>query len=339
MASYTSRLVDALKDCPECVFAEDVLRDGKVVKRFVPGTYDTVVPWYESLPQKHCYEVLLEDRPTRLFFDIEYECDSLVDTLNFLLESCLIVNPDQRFVVLSSCSAKKQSYHVMSSQWYTNVYHVGAWVRRLQMFLSQTLDRRAEKLLKALDVSVYTKNRMFRVLGSKKMGNDRSLHFLNDPVSFRDTLCQCKPDNVEVSDCFELDNSIPVSRRSNVWEIFECVNGKWVSKKNRMHSKHIHMSSSQLMRPIIDWLQSKDIQVSQCVFRPESMTYIINTRCRTCGIAKRVHRSNHIYYVVFPFKQSMIQKCFDEDCESRHDIADVDPSVWDVFARESSCIF
>lgn len=336
---FSPTLQEALSSSFPCVFSEDVLnRYGKVVKRFYSGSYEKVFGWYDSLGSKHCYEVLLENRATRLFFDLELECDSLEAELSFLLETCLTVEPNQQFIVLTSCSEKKQSYHVISSLWLKNVYHVGAWVRRLQLGLSYSSNPLAPRLLKALDVGVYTKNRMFRIQGSSKMGSERVL--VSTSCTYKESLCQYPPPNpCDVQTCLEMDNSEPMSTRFNAWDMFDCVDGKWVAKHRQTRLTCLHMNSSTLLQPLVDWLYIQDIAITRVIFRPESLSYIFNSRCHNCRIAKRQHQSNHIYFVVFPWKKSIIQRCFDEECENDYIKLEVPSEVWDIFSKESSCIF
>tara|TARA_B100001059_G_C17782469_1_gene555056 strand:- start:572 stop:1582 length:1011 start_codon:yes stop_codon:yes gene_type:complete len=335
---FHSTLQSALDTSPEYVFAEDIARkDGKVVKRFRAGSLSSLCTWYNGLDNKHCYEVLLENRPTRLFFDIEYNCESLKDQLNVLLEMCKKVEPAQTFQILTSCSTTKQSYHVISSLWFKNVYHVGAWVRRLQLGLSYSDDPRVPLLLKALDISVYTKNRMFRIQGSSKMGSDRVL--VSPECIWLDTLCQRQPQQVEIRECLEMDGSIPTSTRFNAWDMFECQEGQWIAKVHRTPQTNLHMSSSKLLETLMDWLRLEGYTLTRITFRPERLSYIINTRSHQCMIAKRCHRSNHVYFIVFPWKQSIIQRCFDEECENEYAVLDPPSTVWDIFKKESSCIF
>lgn len=336
---FYSTLQGALDTNPSCVFAEDIARgDGKVVKRFRAGLIEELSSWYLSLENKHCYEVLLENRPTRLFFDIEYVCDSLEAEVSFLLQTCLCVEPNQTFIVLSSCSETKQSYHVISSLWFKNVYHVGAWVRRLQLGLSYSSDPLAPRLLKALDVGVYTKNRMFRIQGSSKLGSDRVLYC--STCTFKQSLCQYPaPASNDVRTCMEMDGSMPTSTRLNAWDMFECQDGEWVAKVHRTPQTNLHVSSSKLLETLMDWLRLEGYTLTRITFRPERLSYIINTRSHQCMIAKRCHRSNHVYFIVFPWKQSIIQRCFDDECENEYAIMDPPSTVWDIFKKESSCIF
>ena len=52
---------------------------------------------------------------------------------------------------------------------FKNVYHVGAFLRRLVLYMDDS------PLAGAVETAVYTRNRMFRLVGSSKMGSERVL--------------------------------------------------------------------------------------------------------------------------------------------------------------------
>ena len=134
----------------EYVIAQDVrLSNGKVVKKFFSGTLprlralkllmdqrDPKVPaWNRDF---HWYEVIDETKPARVFVDIEtkhgtYErVKNGVDVFISLLNGVLGTTYD--WMVADASDASKISFHVVGGPLLTNLYHVGALIRRLALF-------------------------------------------------------------------------------------------------------------------------------------------------------------------------------------------------------------
>ena len=109
------RLQDAIDNTTEhtIVIAEDVTKNGQ--KQFRVDTIAKLKELYKTISQPHWYECLLENRPSRIFLDIE--STQPVD-LNLILQYLAEAirqkfNVEASIQTLDSCSDTKYSWHVI----------------------------------------------------------------------------------------------------------------------------------------------------------------------------------------------------------------------------------
>ena len=317
------RLADALahlKECPSnnIVIAEDVAVGGQ--KQFYVNSPQLLAQKYTQLQSPHWYECLLEGVPSRIFLDIESE--DAVD-LPSILES-LTAAVDQKFnllaniEVLDSCSDKKQSWHVVVTNVYLkNVYHVGAFVRRLVLFTNED----------AIDTSVYTKNRMFRVKGSSKYGSDR---ILRHPSEWRTTLVQWPP-AMRHHECLEIDGSEPVSQSRGPSALFDYVDSVWVSRHgSRTGLPSLKYGVPPFLGPLlqkIDALCNGNLYHHKITMTSSGKLFC-STKSKKCAIAGRQHKGNNIWFEIDLVGQRVYQRCYDGECQGkRHEILGND-TLW-----------
>ena len=120
----------------EIIIAQDISPSGQ--KTFQKNTLEPLKQLYETCADKHWYECLIENRPSKIFLDVEStEAVDLQYILTKLAEAVQLkfhIQPDIK--VLDSCSDEKQSWHVICNNIYLkNVYHVGAFIRRFVLCL------------------------------------------------------------------------------------------------------------------------------------------------------------------------------------------------------------
>lgn len=306
----------------ECIVAEDISKDGK--KKFYTGDIQTLNKMYTELASRHWYEVLLEDRPTRLFLDIESKTNvSIDDIVNFFKRTIKIMfGKIANAQVIDSCSAEKYSWHVVfTNVILTNSYHVGAFVRR------SVLAMQDDPMALAIDTAVYTKHRMFRLAGSTKFGQIRELRHA---LPWHELLVQ--PFVAEqVFDCLEIDDSIPVSTSAPPHALFECTDcGEWCRKETTIIRQNTTNTCCPLLSPILDWL---DRNYDACTVRyGTNMSayghYRVSTRSKKCGIAGRVHKGNNIWFNIDIYTRTVQQRCYDEECRRRGLPINVPASLW-----------
>ena len=65
-------------------------------------------------------------------------------------------------------------------------------------------------------------------------------------------------------------------------------------------------------------------------------TYILATRSRDCKIARRQHRSNHIWFVVDMRLRTLIQHCHDEDCRRSSYSVKVPDELFQCLPKDTS---
>tara|TARA_X000000950_G_scaffold204502_1_gene246149 strand:+ start:308 stop:1471 length:1164 start_codon:yes stop_codon:yes gene_type:complete len=296
----------------------------------------------------HWYEILLENKPTKIFLDIEtsngvYEkvrqgvelmLKMIKDWLNF---KGITLQPNA-FHILDSSNDKKISFHVVSKPYLKNLYHVGALVRRLTCFVFNQRYNEAHKNTYnfetlfdnddnyIVDEQIYTRNRQFRLAGMCKMGSDRVLKGLRPESSF----LQCSHVEKEI-ECLEIDDSIPFSTSMKAQNMFACVDNKWVritqtsySSKKMKSNLPPHLSGLRIH--LNNYLGGDRITGS--TYNIINGTWCLSTSSKRCGIARKTHKSNHIWIVVNSWQRKCYQKCFDEKCYDKQCNIVIPPHFW-----------
>lgn len=316
-----AKLNEALIRCKktEIIIAEDVAKCG--AKRFHVDSLQNLHHLYNSMQKKHWYETLQEKRQSRLFLDIESD-DSVVDIKwlvgyisdglkTFLRGKGSTIVPV--FEILDSSSSAKSSFHVVCTNvFFENVYHVGAFVRRvICTMINFDID------YSAIDESVYTKNRMFRVNGSTKFGSERRL---KHAFPWTSLLVQSQNPTDEVFTCKEVDLTTPCSTSLKTADLFEFdkVKKMWITKKIRYAgAENAIFTECILLTPIFDWLDNTlcaDIQRYDISLIPGGRI-LVSSGSRCCQIQNREHKGNHIWFKININRRTVFQHCYDGDCQ------------------------
>ena len=308
----------------EIIIAQDISPSGQ--KTFLKHTLEPLKQLYETCADKHWYECLLENRPSRIFLDIEStEAVDLQYILTKLAEAVQLkfqIQPDIK--VLDSCSDEKQSWHVICTNIYLkNVYHVGAFIRRLVLCLE------GHPCREAIDTAVYTRNRMFRIEGSCKFGSTRVLKH-KDP--WWSLLVQAV--DVPFHECREIDESIPVSTSIKPERMFVCTPaGEWQKCRTSVSPVGQSRTTCPMLSPILDWLdRNMHTQTCRhnCSFNLHGH-YRVSTRSKKCQIAGREHRGNNIWFDIDVHRQLVCQRCYDEECRHKFHNVSIPMSLWDAW--------
>ena len=320
-------LHDALQSVQtdQLIVAEDISKCGK--KQFYTGNVDTLNTLYSSLTRKHWYECLVENRPSRIFLDVESEHPVDIRAIVAVLKQCV----QQKYKitpliqVMDSCSPTKNSWHlVCTNVVLRNVYQVGAFVRRLVLFMD------GSEMRNAIDTAVYTKNRMFRIKDSSKFNSTR---ILKHGKEWFELLVQPLTNTVPL-ECLEIDNSCPVSTSMPPEKLFiETARGTWVrAHSHRLQRGQISQSHCPMLTTILDWLD-RTVDAKTCRHNTKMLDtghYFVMTRSKKCEIAKRSHRGNNIWFNIDVIRQKVVQRCFDQECcrSSEEYVVDVPSEVW-----------
>lgn len=324
------RLQDALVSVKDntIVIAEDISNSGQKVFRV--AAMEQLHQKYLELKQPHWYECLLEGRPSRIFLDIDsnepIELDGLLKTLDTAIQHKFGKKPI--IEILNSCGADKYSWHIIVTNiWLKNVYHVGAFVRRLVLATKSP----------AIDTAVYTKNRMFRLCGSSKFGSDRCLRH---PAAWHALLVQGSGCYTKDSlECLEIDESEPVSSSQNPFDLFRKT-ATGYQRSGSAHRGETSTTSCPMLRPIVQHLDH--ITNGSVYWHKTAMTndgqYMVSTRSKQCAIAGRCHKGNNIWFLVKPMEKRVFQRCYDEECRSRAHEISIDSSLWSMWHNEWSAL-
>lgn len=306
----------------------------------------------------HWYEILLENKPTKIFLDIEtsngvYEkvrqgVELMLKMIKEWLSFKGITLQPNAFHILDSSNDKKISFHIVSMPYLKNLYHVGALVRRLTCFVfSQRYEESHKNTYNfetlfdnddnyIVDQQIYTRNRQFRLAGMRKLGSDRVLKGLRPESSF----LQCSHVEKEI-ECLEIDNSIPLSTSMKAQNMFALVDNEWVRITQSYYSSKKMKSNlppalSGLRIHLNNWLGSD--RVTNSTYNIRNGTWRLATSSKKCGIANRTHKSNHIWIVVNPWLRECYQECFDENCRDKRCNIVISKhfwSKWDEYTRKS----
>jgi|TARA_B110000208_G_C11787576_1_gene436172 hypothetical protein len=316
----------------QIVIAEDIAASG--AKCFHVDTLSNFAKKYSlKKMKKHWYEILLENKPSRLYFDIEstktvVDIQALIqslyqNTVIFLKANGSDIVPT--FEVLDSSSPSKSSFHVICTNVYLqNVYHVGAFVRRWVCQLSwENETYNANTDLDVIDTAVYTKNRMFRVKGSTKFGSTR---VLKHRLPWSSLLVQLPPTTNNIFKCAEVDGSRAFATSSPPRDLFEydADNGVWITKKTHFDSISDNCSTHcPLLTPLFDWmddhLQAKLQRYTQSLTNDGII--MIYSHSKKCQVVEKgtdfEHRGNHIFFLIDLNQRMVFQHCHDAECKNR----------------------
>uniref|UniRef100_A0A914CM56 DNA-directed primase/polymerase protein n=1 Tax=Acrobeloides nanus TaxID=290746 RepID=A0A914CM56_9BILA len=191
-------------------FETPTLEAGK--RRFLATDLKKFWNWYKSedSTSRHFYELIQEDLPVRLYFDLEYpiEFNRDVNPQEILKEFFALVcelireafqfevNPEKNFLILDSTSATKFSAHVIVHMpkrgTGEQLFPSNTSLKPFIQLLCQTMEERGIGMVKngerktaLCDPIVYSKNRNFRLFLSSKVGKDAILK-LADYCQFYD---------------------------------------------------------------------------------------------------------------------------------------------------------
>lgn len=318
-----ARLQDALNQINKSniIIAEDISKTGQ--KCFRVDTIEHLHAEYSKIKSPHWYECLLEDRPSRIFLDIDssspIELENILEPLKTAIIHKFQCQPNIQ--VLNSCSDKKYSWHIIvTNVWLKNVYHVGAFVRRLVLATHE----------KSIDTAVYTKNRMFRISGSSKFGSNRVLRC---PVPWYTVLVQGWPE--KYFECLEIDGSEPTSCCQSPFDLFSKTEHGFVRSVHTT-THHTYKTVCPMLTPIV---QQIDKLTDGAVYwhkmaMAKNGNYMISTKSKQCAIAGRCHKGNNIWFMIQPAERRVFQRCYDEECRSRAHEISIDSALWSAWHDE-----
>ncbi len=323
------------------VFAFDMYRsNGSVGKGFV-CVNDVEI---ENMINKnvfgnHFYEILLPDRPTRVFVDIETDngdYERVKKGSETFIEMLKMFDDSQSYILLDSSNSKKCSFHIIGGPYFKNPFHVGALIRKItcyvysalngknniQNFDLTTLFDRDNNYI--VDECIYTMNRQFRLAEMSKLGSDRILK----GCKWHESLLQ----NVhakKIYECLEIDNSEPMSTSRRAKEMFTPINNSWVRVSNVYNSKNVNSELPNTLLPVLNHLESFiDSNITGVRFNIYNGCYTLSSSCKKCYISKKIHKSNHTWFILNPWQRTIVQKCFDDKCRKKKYDIPIEDSIW-----------
>lgn len=322
-------LEKAIANQSDYIIAEDISTSGQ--KHFYTGTLEQLQLLYDRKETHHWYECLREHRPSRLFLDVDSTVP--VDILHIVavLKTCLYEKfkmTEPGIEILNSSGTNKYSWHlIVTNVILENVYHVGAFVRRLVLYMQD------DPMASTIDTAVYTRNRMFRLPGSSKLGSTR---VLQSDKQWWELLVQvpCRHPLV----CLEIDESVPVSTSQKPQELFYIVNETW-TRRSPYCSLSSSLNQNTFLSPIFDWLDKYEHAqiIRHKIKLLETGFYVVPAKSRKCYIANRTHKGNAIWYMIDMTSRKIYQRCLDDDCGKRQHLMTVTSTVWNKWSQ--ACMY
>lgn len=338
-------------------------------RRYVVTTLERFWTWYNSLNERHLYELIPESSPCRLYFDLEFSKKTnsdishenvykhFMDTVESLLKSefDLDVDPVEEFLVLDSSTEDKFSAHVICHLPNGVLFPSNTAIRPFSVKLAEALledapakiwnsDGTKETFL--FDSAVYTKNRNLRLFMSSKLGKSSVLKLADycsfygskkptEQEIFYDSLCV--PANVHKFPLLDIPESV-----------LRDANACWYSKGGS--TMQTCEGSGPSPYPQLDefmlmvwrkWSQSVYIRQWKLITdgEEERHTGIVYypANCRYCFNIGREHKSNGTYWTVNFERNDFYQKCFDPECRGVSSNRFPLPSFMANSLRKSMC--
>lgn len=290
--------------------------------------YDLMFKLYNYFTEYHFYEVIPENYPCHLYFDVEFlfeehkdfDGDKLIESLVSLVDEKLFLifgRTDYELIDLEATTEKKFSRHLIFHSdkfMFRNNMHVGHFV--------QTEILTQPEFAQIVDPAVYSKNRNFRCIWCTKLANGKKYPLVpKDKTNskpdissldyFLKTLISYKPTtNPHLIGYPE----IPDAKKKKTIQIRPSCNR---SNNQSVPSNVLLNSKSEEQDLEIFAIKSfaPGGRISNISYSPEFDTISLfiegNRFCQNIG---REHKSNHIYLICNLTRGILTQRCFDPDC-------------------------
>ena len=304
--------------------------DGR--RRFVSCPYSEFCKKYLALDPELChfFEVIREDIPARLYFDIDVKKSPLFSIASFILIDMLLkcldhflydkfglrCNQDEVLILDSSSNEKFSLHFIFPKVIFYNNLEVGLFVKAMANtapdFLFMTTGDESKTSFVS-DLSVYTRNRHFRLWKSSKLGSNRFLRIAEEnkyPITsseqvFFDSVIslprfkndqgllrfQSSPEQqVRVMPLSTVtSNSLPVTRYPDLYQ--------FVLRHIRAHPKYAHVTIPEIIEhPHGRWL-----------------TFPIKGS-KWCDHVNRCHKNNRPYFSVSLDTSCIYAMCHSNNC-------------------------
>ena len=241
--------------------------------------------WDYMQAHKHVHECIRG--PCRLYFDLDGDPDDVRDATTWLKRHldfiCTTRWGDTRVVTLTA-HGQKGSAHIIVHRTFLDNSQCKLFVERLKIYLD-TIGEFNQRLWDTIDTSVYAPNKLFRMLGMSKVGQDRP---------FR---------------------GVPFTRKD--WE--DTLINRPHDKPIDMGAKQTTSRGKppRAFHRIQEWLQTQGEILS--VWSPPIANWVVSASFRhfKCPYKGGFHKSNHNYVLVNIERQQFQVRCQDQACKKK----------------------
>lgn len=296
-------------------------KEGK--RYFFIHSFTSFFDLYRSIQVPHLYEVIVENRPCHLYFDVEYHFEEHPDFNGEEMINRLISTVDDKLyevfgidefelIHLDSTSPTKFSRHLI----FRSNYFCFRDNRQVSTFVHNEILTDPEFAI-IVDPAVYSRNRNFRCIWSTKYANEDKYPLV------------------------PIDGSNPNPRESNLEYFLKTLITYVGSKTHCIGYPEEQTTQTNQTTPSLDpngfiTIPTSNLSDFYCVgieqfalsvfapngtirsakFSPQfnTLTFIIKG-CRFCHRIGREHKSNSIYLVARLSSGVIVQRCFDPDCK------------------------
>ena len=305
---YTLRDAKLSKDGPKFIYAVGVpCRYVVCTERKFWNQYMKNVP--EN--QRNYYEVIEEDSPCHLYIDLDvnmmqypsidvYDVKDMVRRhVDFGLKNMGLEITE--VIIADSSNDKKGSIHMiykLKNYIWKNNANVGAFMRRCFERRVKQIDGDRE-LWRFVDMCVYSRNRLFRMLGCSKSNENRVKRIEGTPFDFKSWKnCKIQPmhtDDVEKIECSEPDGS-PACYKSR--------------------TALMNDNEPSYMHDLKDFVTENVGNIRGVQYSPLFKTWSINLDKRDCVFKNERHGKNTNYIVVNVKEGTYHYRCWSQkyDC-------------------------
>ena len=335
-----SALQYAALDGDLSVFSWEIGKGGE--RKFLVCSKETFWNFYKNLERKHYYEVIPSTKPCKLYFDLEFltehnpekdgykMTESLVSMVNSKLKeefSCGSFIED--VLILESSTATKFSVHlIFQKAIFPNNVDCGVFVKHFLWSLAEEerkmfqVKEQEGSLTQFIDLSVYTRNRNFRLYLSTKLGKRAQFSVSAIDVSSAVLMEEYSEKSADDLEWRIFCNSLisNVDQTASVISLRNVVTTTSTSttRHERLPRCPEIKSSCSSPYPEIDNFVSELVypgRIRQWRYdgQTESLLYDIGGN-RYCSNVGRQHRSNHVYFTCQLSPGVLRQGCYDQGC-------------------------
>lgn len=291
---------------------------GKSGRYYVADTLENYWSRYLNAGIRTGCELVEKEKPCHLFIDLDVDKQkypsidvqqiwvTLEKYIDFLLtEYREIPLVDITKQLHFSSDVNKGSMHIIykiKGKIFQSSAHVGAFMRCVQQYVE-------EECVKDLiifdnhfvDMGIYTQNRLFRMLGCTKYGQQRHLTNHADFTfeNWSENLVQPLVNDAEIIPIAEPDNSSP--RYTSGGAGYSGITG-WVPR---------------CVNPLLEYISETHARVTRVHAFPMSFTFACNLSTKKCPFKGGEHSSNVLYVVINLVKFSYRIRCHSSKCHSR----------------------
>lgn len=290
------------------VFAKDILDGGK--KTYFSCGYEYFCNvMYKNNNLRHVYELLQYDKPSKIYVD--FDCDDVTKKQQFLSEfsnfcSAMVdvIGSNVPIYVLDAGTDTKLSRHVIFELFLENIPQV-------QNVVEHVLSKCPCAFV---DRGVYTRNRVFRILYSYKLGkdpssalriNDVNSHDYNPEHVFRTLIQAMVPQHY-------VDG--PFSNLDGICKVVKELKLKTDSgQTNRYHGSGYTGGSVNLPPMFVRVIQEYGGVMLSSRENEHFISCVVGGK--KCPWSDRPHKNNNQYFTICKANLQGFWQCADPDCE------------------------